>query len=153
MLVGQLLEGDLIGEADVVHEYVHTTESLFRPADELGWRGGIGKIERESQRGTRAFPGNLGALQVSAANDDAGSLCGQYSRGFEPDSRARAGDDAYPVCEAEIHVAYRTVRGTSSPTPLASPAGRWPCEPGKDRAVSRTVPDNTESFLALSGRR
>ena len=47
MLFGQLLEGDLVREADVVHEYVHTTESLFRPAHEFARGGKIGKIARD----------------------------------------------------------------------------------------------------------
>ena len=125
LVVGHVLEPRLPRDADVVDEHVEPAESSRGLCDgALGLSGRreiAGHVERLADAGRRA----------PAARRDASALLGELSRDGSADAARRAGDEARPACESQIHgeLAYRPWPRSSSPamerrTGTATASGR-----------------------------
>jgi hypothetical protein len=73
-MVGQLLEAELVGDSDVVHEAVGRTESAGRLGDELLGRGRLGEVADHAESGAALVSRALDALRIAPADDDARPL-------------------------------------------------------------------------------
>jgi serine/threonine protein kinase HipA of HipAB toxin-antitoxin module len=102
VVVGELLEADLVSGADVVDQSLDWANGPRGLRYELPGRGRLSKIADDSEGGTALLPRTLDTLGVAAADDDARPLVREQLRGREADAPGRAGDDAHPVTQAEI---------------------------------------------------
>ena len=102
MAVVELLEADLVCDADVVHETLHRAERPGGLGDELQGGGRLREIADDPERGAALPPRLLDPLRVAAAHGDVRPFVREQLRGREADAPGRAGHDADTVTQAEI---------------------------------------------------
>ena len=97
--VGDLFEGPLISDADVVHEHVDAAEPRFGLVD----RAARARRPPTDRRATCSASPTSGASPLRPVVTTLRTLGGEQLRRLEADAAGRAGDDAYGVAQSEIH--------------------------------------------------
>ncbi len=87
MLVGQFLEANLVGLADVVHQALDRAEGRSRLSDELLGGGGLRQVACDSERGADIGTGLLDPVGVPPVDHYTRPFRGEQPGGLEPDAR------------------------------------------------------------------
>lgn len=104
MPVGQVVECDLVRDADVVHEASDRTDRRFDLSDDRFRRARLVQVGDDGELGARPGPRLLDALGITAADDDASTFRREKLCRLEADPRCGARDETDTIAEPQVHL-------------------------------------------------